>query len=161
MIQRWMQNIMKVNEQILDVLTSDLIRHEGKVNTIYLDSEGYKTFGIGHLIKAGEPEFGLPVGTKVDDERVLEAFRADLVLAIKECEKLFPAIGDYPDEVQSILVNMTFNLGRPRLSKFKKMIKAVEENDWNRAADEMMNSKWYKQVKSRGVELVERMRNVA
>lgn len=151
---------MKINPDIIDQLTTDLIRHEGCINYIYLDSEGYKTFGIGHLIKAGEPEFGLPVNTPIESERVLEAFRADLVLAIKECEKLFPAIGDYPDEVQSILVNMTFNLGRPRLSKFKKMIKAVEENDWNRAADEMMNSKWYRQVKTRGVELVERMRNV-
>ena len=151
---------MKVNEANIDTITADLVKHEGMVFKIYLDSEGYKTFGVGHLIKSGDPEFGLPVGTPVSEERVLDAFREDLAVTIAECEKLFPEIGSYPDEVQCILVNMTFNLGRPRLSKFKKMIKAVEENDWNRAADEMMNSKWYRQVKTRGVELVERMRNV-
>ncbi len=151
---------MKVNEANIDTIIVDIVRHEGMIFEVYLDSEGYKTFGVGHLIKAGDPEFGKPVGTPVSEERVLDAFREDLAVTIAECEKLFPEIGSYPDEVQCILVNMTFNLGRPRLSKFKKMIAAVEENDWNRAADEMKNSKWYRQVKTRGVELVERMRNV-
>lgn len=148
---------MKINPEIIDQLTTDLIRHEGCINYIYLDSEGYKTFGIGHLIRAGEPEFGLPVDTPVDAERVLDAFRSDLVVAIKDAEHLYPKIGSYPDEVQSILVNMAFNLGRTRLAKFKKMRKAIKHKDWKEAAEEMKDSAWYHQVKSRGVELVERM----
>ena len=53
-----------------------------------------------------------------------------------------------------------FNMGRPRLSKFANMKAAVDEGDWNRAADEMMDSRWYNQVTNRAERLVERMRNV-
>jgi lysozyme len=56
---------------------------------------------------------------------------------------------------------MCFNLGYPRLSKFKGMKAAVEEADWNRAADEMVDSKWYQQVPNRARRLEKRMRSVA
>ena len=56
---------------------------------------------------------------------------------------------------------MMFNMGRPRLSKFVGMRKAIEEKDWSRAADEMIDSRWYKQVTNRAERLVQRMRAVA
>lgn len=149
------------SSELRDKIMSDLIRHEGVVYSIYLDSEGLPTFGIGHLVTKDDKEYGWDVGTPVGDDRVIEAFSKDLEVAEQECKLLFPSLRSYPDEVQCILVNMTFNLGRPRLSKFKKMIAAVEAEDWNTAADEMMDSRWYRQVKTRGVELVKRMRDVA
>lgn len=150
---------MKLNEALIETITQDLVRHEGIVLEIYLDSEGLHTCGVGHLIKLGDEEFKVPVGTPITQERALELFKEDLAVSIKECETLFPDLGDYPDPVQRVLVNMTFNLGRPRLSKFKNMIKAIESHDWNAAADEMVDSRWYRQVKSRGVELEELMRS--
>ena len=152
---------MKLNEDLITTITQDLIKHEGVVLEIYLDSEGLHTCGVGHLIKLGDAEFKKAVGTPITQERALELFRQDLAVSIKECEQLFPNLGDYPDPVQRVLVNMTFNLGRPRLSKFKAMAAAIEKRDWNTAADEMVNSKWYRQVKGRGVELVELMRSAA
>ena len=59
-----------------------------------------------------------------------------------------------------IIANMMFNMGRPRLSKFKGMKRGVDARDWNAAADEMVDSKWYRQVTKRADRLVERMRNV-
>lgn len=53
---------------------------------------------------------------------------------------------------------MAFNLGRNRLSKFKNMISAVNEGNYAKAADEMIDSRWYKQVGVRSKELVEIMR---
>jgi lysozyme len=53
---------------------------------------------------------------------------------------------------------MAFNLGRSRLGKFKKMIEAVNEGDYEKAAEEMIDSKWYHQVGNRSIELVEIMR---
>ena len=149
---------MKLNENLINTITQDLVRHEGTVLEIYLDTEGLHTCGVGHLIKLGDEEFKKPVGTPITEERALELFKQDLAVSIKECETLFPNLGDYPDPVQRVLVNMTFNLGRPRLSKFKNMIKAVEAKDWNEAANQMVDSRWYRQVKSRGVELEELMR---
>ena len=56
---------------------------------------------------------------------------------------------------------MMFNLGRPRLSKFKGMKSGVDSRDWNKAADEMVDSAWYRQVPNRAERLVERMRALA
>ena len=55
---------------------------------------------------------------------------------------------------------MMFNMGRTRLNKFKGMKSGVSRRDWNAAADEMVDSIWYRQVTNRANRLVERMRNV-
>ena len=68
--------------------------------------------------------------------------------------------GDLPDEVQQILVNMMFNMGRTRLSKFKKMHAGIVEGDWKTAAVEGRDSRWHKQVTNRAERLMERLENV-
>ena len=67
---------------------------------------------------------------------------------------------DLPEEAQRVIANMMFNMGRPRLSKFKGMKRGVDSEDWNAAADEMVDSRWYKQVTNRANRLVERMRSI-
>lgn len=143
-------------EQVQKQLAVD----EGIVNEIYLDHLGYATFGIGHLITDNDPEQGLPVGTPVSEERVTEAFQADLDIAIGECKVLFDMWETYPGEVQEILVNMMFNLGRPRLSKFKNFKKAVDAGDWKTAGVEGRDSLWHRQVGNRAERLMVRMENV-
>ena len=69
-------------------------------------------------------------------------------------------VEDLPEEVKRIIANMMFNMGRPRLSKFKGMKAGVDARDWNKAADEMVDSRWYRQVTNRADRLVARMRNV-
>ena len=135
---------------------------EGVVYGIYNDHLGYPTFGVGHLIVEDDEEFGRPVGTAVTEERVRACFARDLDIAEGECCTLYGE-GDFrafPDEVQQILVNMMFNMGRPRLSKFKNMNKAIEQNDWKRAAAEGRDSLWYRQVRKRAERLMTRLENV-
>jgi GH24 family phage-related lysozyme (muramidase) len=143
-------------EQVQKQLAID----EGIVHEIYLDHLGYATFGIGHLITDKDPEQGYDVGTPVSEERVTEAFQADLDIAIGECKVLFDMWETYPGEVQEILVNMMFNLGRPRLSKFKNFKKALDKEAWGFAAIEGRDSKWHKQVGNRAERLMVRMENV-
>lgn len=135
---------------------------EGVVYEVYKDHLGYPTFGVGHLIIEGDPEFGKEVGTPVDEERVREVFDRDLDLAIGECNALYGerCFGDFPDEVQQILVNMMFNMGRTRLSKFKKMNEALVKGDWKTAAVEGRDSRWHKQVSNRAERLMVRLENV-
>lgn len=135
---------------------------EGVVYEIYKDHLGYPTFGVGHLILKNDEEHGLPVGTPVSEERVRECFDSDLSLAISECELLYEngVFGDLPGEVQEILVNMMFNMGRTRLSKFKKMHAAILEGDWKTAAVEGRDSQWHKQVTNRAERLMVRLENV-
>ena len=71
-----------------------------------------------------------------------------------------PYYEDFPEEVQEILVNMIFNMGRPRLSQFKNFKAALERSNWKIAAFEGRNSKWYRQVTNRAERLMTRMENV-
>ena len=133
---------------------------EGVVYEIYNEHLGYPTFGIGHLITASDPEYDSPLGTRVDVSRVAEAFEQDVQTVLSECTVLYPDFDDLPEEVQQIIANMMFNLGRPRLSKFRGMKAGVDDQNWQRAADEMVDSRWYRQVGARAERLVERMRAI-
>lgn len=144
----------------LDQLKKEITADEGRVEEIYLDSEGYKTYGVGHLVLETEKEHKLPVGHAIPAEKVDAAFECDLREAIIDCHHVFDNWTTLPDEVQYILVNMMFNLGRTRLSKFLLLRRAIRDLDWNKAAKEMMDSKWYHQVPNRAQRLVERMKNV-
>lgn len=134
---------------------------EGVVYEIYRCPAGYLTFGVGHLITESDPEHGHPEGTPVSEERVAEAFQSDLNTALSECIVLYGrGWHKFPDEVKQILVNMMFNLGRPRLSKFKKMKSALHREDWEVAAAEGRDSLWYRQVGDRAERLMTRLENV-
>jgi len=143
-------------EQLREQLKID----EGCVYEIYNDHLGYPTFGIGHLVRESDPENGSPIGTEVSEDRVNEAFDADIEIVLSDCNILYPDFGDLPEEAQQIIANMMFNLGRPRLSKFVGMKRGVDEKDWNSAADEMVDSRWYRQVGARAERLVNRMREI-
>jgi len=133
---------------------------EGVVYEVYNDHLGYPTFGIGHLIKTNDPEFGEPVGTPVSKERVADAFAGDFDISVNECKVLYSFWEELPEEVQEILVNMMFNLGRPRLSKFKRMNQALEMGDWKEAAMEGRDSRWHTQVGNRAERLMVRLEDV-
>ena len=141
-----------------DKLREELADDEGCKFEIYLDHLGLPTFGIGHLVVEGDPEHGQPVGTPVDNERVRQVFALDIASTLDECHVLYPDFDDLPEEAQLIIANMMFNMGRPRLSKFKGMKAGVDARDWNKAADEMVDSRWYDQVTNRAKRLVARMR---
>ena len=144
-----------------DQLREELAEDEGCKFEIYLYHLGLPTFGIGHLVVDGDPEHGQPVGTPVDDERVRQVFSLDIASTLDECQVLYPDFDDLPEECQLIIANMMFNMGRPRLSKFKGMKAGVDARDWNRAADEMVDSRWHDQVPNRAKRLVKRMRALA
>ena len=139
-------------------LREELTEDEGCKYEIYLDHLGYPTFGIGHLITDDDPECGASVGTEVSNDRVQEAFETDVETVLSDCERLYVQFEHLPEEVQLIVANMMFNMGRPRLSKFKGMKRGVDARDWNAAADEMVDSAWYRQVTNRAERLVVRMR---
>ena len=144
----------------IEQLRKELEVDEGVKYEIYNDHLGYPTFGIGHLVLDDDPESGQQTGTIVSKDRVAEAFDHDVETVISDCERLYPEFDELPEEVQLIIANMMFNMGRPRLSKFKGMKAGVDSQDWKAAADEMIDSAWYRQVPNRAGRLVKRMRAV-
>ena len=139
-------NIEKLREQLeID---------EGVKYEIYNDHLGYATFGVGHLVLESDPEHGWEVGSSVDTVRVHEAFEQDCENVLRDCNILYEDFDDLPEESQQVIANMMFNMGRTRLSKFKGMKRGVDSRDWNAAADEMVDSAWYRQVTNRADRLV-------
>ena len=145
----------------LDKLQEQLAEDEGCKYEIYLDHLGYKTFGVGHLVRATDPENDMDLGTEVSKERVDECFKTDIAITIEDCNVLYTNFNDIPEEAQLILANMMFNLGRPRLSKFLNLKVAVDDEDWMEASIEMMDSKWARQVPNRAERLCKRMEKLS
>lgn len=135
---------------------------EGVKYEVYLDHLGNPTFGVGHLIDDDEPEYWCDVGTSVSEERVWSVFNSDLNVAIIECKALYGSgtFHRFPSEVQEVIINMMFNMGRTRLSKFKKMNSHLYDRDWKLAAAEGRDSLWYNQVTARAERLMTRLENV-
>ena len=149
----------KINrEKLFNTLKID----EGVVYEIYLDPLGYPTFGVGHLITDRDPEHGEDIGTSVSAERVWDAFNHDIDICLSECKMLYgdATFDQFPCEVQQILANMMFNMGRARLSKFRRMNKHIANGDWKLAAMEGRDSLWYEQVTNRAERLMSRLEKV-
>jgi len=100
------------------------------------------------------------VGTEVSEDRVNNCFQVDIWGTINDCKVLYSNFDELPEEVQLILANMMFNLGRPRLTNFVRMREAVNKGDWQEAKIQMLDSKWAKQVPNRASRLSDRMGSV-
>ena len=123
---------------------------------MYNDSLGYKTLGIGHLVRASDPENNMEVGTVVSQERVDECFEADLYVAINDMEKFTEGM-NVDENVKECVTHMVFQLGLPRLNKFRKFKQALLDGDIKSAQTEMKDSLWYRQTTNRAERLIEKL----
>ena len=137
----------------------DLIKqHEGFNEVVYLDTEGVPTVGWGHAFF----EESVPsVGDTFTIELCEELFEEDLHFVEKEYYTIIEPIQKIEglDLVRrGVLKNMLFNLGLGKLSRFVKMWRAIRLKDWNKASEEMLDSRWARQVKGRATQLSEMMK---
>jgi lysozyme len=129
-------------------LRDTLIRHEGLRLFPYKDSVGKLTIGVGRNLE----------DQGITEEEALYLLGNDILQAASDLGKAFPVVFALSQDRYEVLVNMAFNLGISRLSKFKRMWAAIEIGDFNKASEEMLTSKWAVQVGSRATELAEIMR---
>ena len=142
----------------IDILRKEIEADEGCKYETYHCSEGHLTGGIGHLITEWDEEiYAGPIGTSIPEEQVQEWFEKDVNTAIRDCQDIFSNFDELDDEIQHILINMSFQLGKPRLSKFKRMIAAVEVEDYREMALQMEDSRWFKQTQNRAQRLIDRV----
>tara|TARA_Y100000401_G_C8238279_1_gene181700 strand:- start:47 stop:499 length:453 start_codon:yes stop_codon:yes gene_type:complete len=140
----------------IELCKQEIKRHEGEVLEIYMDSLGYKTLGVGHLCQPNDPEYNWEVGTPVSQEVVDMYYEDDFKKHYIEAIHVFGSEEGFynlPEIIQHVLVNMCFNLGGSRLSKFKNMLAACRSYDWKEMAQQMQESRWYWQVGRRSKEL--------
>lgn len=128
-------------------IEEQLILHEGMKLKPYTDTVGKITIGVGR---------------NLDDKGITreEAFfllQNDIRECVRDLER-YQWFKELDEVRKKVLVDMRFNLGPSRLQGFKKMIAALERHDYQSAANEMLDSLWAKQVKTRAERLAEMMR---
>ena len=149
-------------------LMEKLIAHEGLRLNVYKDSLGIDTVGIGRnlqdrgISKEELDELDIPSIDHVYECGITEAdaiFLAENDVQIVEDElvRAHPCVEELDAVRQLVLIDMAFNLGVPRLCKFKKMWAAVHAKQFDVAAKEMLDSRWARQVKSRSTKLAHAM----
>tara|TARA_Y100000361_G_scaffold51398_1_gene44946 strand:- start:547 stop:969 length:423 start_codon:yes stop_codon:yes gene_type:complete len=130
-------------------LLEKIKHHEGFVGHVYKCTEGFDTIGYGFAIK----DLEMP-------EHIAEEL---LILKLEKLQKnansRFKWLEDMPQEVQEVVINMCYQLGINGVSKFRKAISAMQEGDWEEAADEMLDSLWARQTPNRAKELSDIVRN--
>ena len=151
-------------------LLEELVKHEGLRLQVYQDTLGIDTIGIGRnlkdrgISKEELDELDIPTIDHVYEYGITEAdamllAENDVQIVEEELLRAHPCVEDLDAVRQLVLVDMAFNMGVPRLCKFKKMWNAVHENKFDIAAKEMLDSRWANQVKSRSVKLANAMHN--
>lgn len=120
-----------------------LIKHEGLRLKPYKCPADKLTIGVGRNIE----------DNGITKDEAMYILRGDMATIAAELLHAFPWIDALSVTRQDALINMAFNLGMPRFKKFKKMLAALEIGDWQRSREEMLNSKWARQVGARASEL--------
>lgn len=123
-------------------------RHEGLRLWPYKDTEGVLTIGYGRNLD--------DIGISEKEAEIL--LQNDIMRAEDDLHQVLPENRTMDIARYNVLVNMMFNLGINRFKGFKRMIRAVKEKNYEKAAEEMLDSKWAGQVKGRATELAEIMR---
>lgn len=136
---------------MIDEIAEQLRVHEGLICHAYKDHLGYWTIGYGRLIDERR-------GGGITKEEAEMLLQNDIRNRIDRLNNAIPGFGSYPVCVQKALVNMAFQLGMDGLLNFKKMIAALENGDYVKAAEEGLDSRWAQQTPNRAKEVTDMIR---
>ena len=135
-------------------LIEQLTEDEGYRQDVYECTNGFPTVGIGLALKDLKPKISADLALEIilwqiDNNLIRLSLEHSQFILTTECPELhfqlserFSFYDDLPQMVQNVLLNMAFQIGPYGLSKFKKMLKAMEKADWKEASIEMLDSKW-------------------
>ena len=151
-------------------LLEELVKHEGLRLQVYQDTLGIDTIGVGRnledrgISKEELDELDIPTIEHIYEYGITEAdamvlAQNDVQIVEEELLRAHPCVEDLDAVRQLVLVDMAFNMGVPRLCKFKLMWNAIHEKKFDIASKEMLDSRWANQVKSRAVKLSNAMYN--
>ena len=130
-------------------IKAQLVRHEGLRLKPYRCTAGKLTIGIGRNLD----------DRGISQKEAYALLERDILDFEQQLLNAIPDVYNGLDEVrQSVLLNMCFNLGLKGLLEFKNTLAFIGAGDWERAANNMLASKWAKQVGMRAIELSEMMR---
>lgn len=128
-------------------LVAELVRHEGLRTKPYRCTQGKLTIGVGRNLD----------DNGISEAEAMQMLRNDIYHCKEDLKRSIPVYETLDDRRKDVLINMCFNLGITRLRGFKKMFAALERGDFIAASDEMLDSRWARQVGKRSQELAAKM----
>tara|TARA_R100000734_G_C3307330_1_gene97901 strand:- start:791 stop:1240 length:450 start_codon:yes stop_codon:yes gene_type:complete len=124
-------------------LIKRLVDFEGMVLHVYKCSAGYETIGVGRNINQS--------GVGISEEEALYLLSNDIDRVIEELNKFWPVWKTFPQEAQYVVIDLVFNMGINTFNSFRKTKSYMELGEWEKAADELLNSRYAKQVGRRAL----------
>jgi len=146
---------MDLNRLRESIIAHECIRYKAYADPIL--GETAMTTGVGHLIRLPQEEELLEKELTMDE--VMEILDGDIEIALKDARRFIDE-DSIPEEAFEIVVEMSFQLGYPRLSGFRNFQSALKEKDFIKASEEMLDSKWARQVPARAKNLADKMGEV-
>ena len=153
-------------ERLEDIFKQDVIVAEGQTHTVYADTRGNLTVGIGHEVT---PADKLKLGDKVTDEQIDKFYKRDYAKVVESLDKHFPKWKSWHELAQLAVMNFLYQLGPDAPKTFPRATTYLNDENWNEAADEwlwadqerMRHSRWYHETPARCQQEVNRLRAVA
>ena len=137
-------------------LKEEIKLHEGYRDTVYLDSLSKRTVGFGHLCVEDHWEDG----KQYDKEYLEEIFEKDFNIALTDANKILE--GKPVNHIaREVIIELVFNIGMPRTKKFVKCLAALDNEDYNEAGNQILDSLYAKQVPARAGKLSGKMKSAA
>ena len=131
----------------MKAIEKQLIEHEGLEKKVYHCPAGKLTVGVGRNLE----------DKGITEEEALFLLRNDIAECEDDLRSIFKEYDALDEFRKRVLIDMRFNLGPSRFRQFKKLIAAVKEKEFSRAAEEMKDSNWYRQVGKRAETLFRMM----
>jgi len=138
-------------------------KHEGRRNKPYKCTAGHNTIGVGWNMDANllPPKIAdyLKENGEITDAMIDQLLRLSIMVAISDCNALFPSFDDFSDNRRMALIDFVFQLGKHRANNFVHAIAAINTGRWEDAANAMRDSAWFHQVPNRAAEVTELIKN--
>ena len=119
-----------------------LLKEEGLRHSVYTDSLGYATIGVGRMVDARK-------GGKITTEEAFFLLRNDIAEREAFLLAAYPWYSGLSDVRRAVILSMAFQLGTTGLAAFRNTLQAVAEGRFGDAADGILRSKWASQTPAR------------
>lgn len=149
-------NDANIDAQALSLAKTALINEEGRRNDVYLDSRGYATVGIGHLVL---PQDNLKLGDRISNAQVEAFFAKDIATAFAAARTQAKEIDKYNPEMIARLTSVNFQLGTGWRTKFPNTWSLIKNGKIDAAIRNLLASKWYQQTPNRVIAFINTLNN--
>ena len=139
---------------LFDGIVAELKQEEGFRSHAYQDSLGNWSVAFGRCIQKS-------IGLGISESEAVVLLENDVLRSIEEVRRAFSWFDTLSATRQSVLVQLCFQLGLPKLNSFKRMLAALgsENPDYDLAAVELLDSRYARQVPMRAERLADKLRD--